>query len=193
MQQYYELTALLEKWTYLGRKELTNGVILIGHVPHIAPEAWLHTIYPGLNKNQIETLEQNLLIKFTTDFRSFLSYNNGINIFADSLSIFGLRTSYERQGDKSRQPYDIISLNKERPKGCSKYFLHIGSYSWDGSKVYIDCEDEQNQKVYRCERRGLTILQEWADICSWLVGETTRLQLLFDDRGKKENPKMPTV
>ncbi len=32
----------------------STGAILIGKAPHIAPEAWLNTLYPPLSKNDVQ-------------------------------------------------------------------------------------------------------------------------------------------
>ncbi len=40
------------------------GAILIGKASHIAPEAWLNTLYPPLSKNDVQALGKNWAWKF---------------------------------------------------------------------------------------------------------------------------------
>ena len=153
---------VLKKWEIKGNKIIANGTELLCPVPHIAPQAWFHVIYAGLSKEQIAQFEEKFPIPFPLKYKEFLLESNGINIFSDSLSIWGLRKTFERTGEGALQPYDLLSLNEERPKGCPNTWLFFGSYSWDGTRVMFDLAEGNDQnKVYRCARRSTQILQEW--------------------------------
>jgi hypothetical protein len=175
-------------------KELTNGTKLVCHVPHIAPQAWLHYIYKGLSIEQIEEFEKKFPVAFPSEYKEFLKESNGINVFSDSLSIWGLRNSYERTGDGAIQPYDILALNNERPKGCPNTWLFFGSYSWDGTRLLFDLANgDGSNKVYRCARRSTQILQEWPSFWVWFDSEVERIGKLFDSNGIKYDKKISTA
>jgi len=184
----------LRKWSHNGVKEISNGATLICHVPHIAPQAWLHTIYAGLTDKNMDVLQENIRGILPKDYVDLLKCTNGINIFSDSLSIWGMRTSNARRGEDAIQPYDLVSLNEEKIGRIPDKWLAFGSYSWDGSTMIYDFS-KSNCKVFRCECDSVKILQEWSDLWTWLDSEIERLSLLFDENGieyDEDTPTMPT-
>jgi len=188
------LLDFLRKWESKGKRELLNGTKLICPVPHIAPQAWLHQIYAQLSELQIIELEKELPISLPKDFKDFLSHANGINIFSDSLSIWGLRNSYVRTGDEAIQPYSLSDLNAERPRGCPDSWLFFGSYSWDGSRVMFDLKEGigSNNKVYLCLRNSTIIIKEWSSLWDWVIAEVERLGRMYDENGVVIDDNMPT-
>jgi hypothetical protein len=48
----------LFKFENLGIEKSENGTILIGRAPHVAKQAWLHSIHPVLSEQDIVTLER---------------------------------------------------------------------------------------------------------------------------------------
>lgn len=182
----------LRKWDHKGLKKVSNGATLIGHVPHVAPQAWLHINYAGLTDESIDVLQDSLGKKLPKDYADFLKHTNGINIFSDSISIWGMRTSNTRRGDEAIQPYDLVSLNDEKNGEISDDWLVFGSYSWDGSTMLYDLS-KNNSKVYRCECNSKKILQEWSDLLTWLGAEIERLSQLFDKNGVEYDEDIPTI
>jgi hypothetical protein len=181
---------ILERYKSLGYRELGNGTKLIGHVPHVAPEAWHHRIFPPLNENSIREIEKIIHMALPDSYVEFLKSTNGINMFSDSLSFSGLRLSYVRVGDESIQPYHIKTFNLyERPEDSENSFVFVGHYFDDGSLLYIDKSDGA---VYRCTRESSKPLNRWDDFWGMLLSETIRLSKLFDRQGKKIDPDKPT-
>lgn len=186
--KFENIISTLNKYEGAGKRKLENGTMTICHVPHRAPEAWLHEIYTGLSEEQVNELENDMPIPLPNDYRAFLKIYNGINIFSDSLSVFGVRDS-----DSSIQPYDIIDENMEAPEGAPESWLFFGGYSWDGTMVMFDLsEGTENNKVYLCARESANILYEWNDFWSWLSEETDRLSKMFDLNGVKLDKDAPT-
>lgn len=191
---FQDIIKSLRTWETGGNKVLENGTELICQTPHIAPQAWLHILYPSLKVEQIKEYEMRFPNQFPSEYSGFLEMTNGINIFSDSLSIWGLRNNYERIGDRAIQPYDILALNTERPKGCPSSWLFFGSYSWDGTRMMFDLgESFEINRVYRCARRSTQILQEWPNFWNWLTSEVERIGKLFDPNGVKYDKKAPTA
>ena len=192
MDKFDEFISILRQWETGGKRILKNGAEQICHVPHVAPAAWLHLIYAGLSNKQIKLMEKDLNQKLPKDVNSFLIKANGINIFSDSLSIFGYRSSFSRIGDEAIQPYDLSSENQDMRSYKPASWLGIGGYSWDGSTVFYDLSASQTE-VFRCERYSTIKVNRWESIIDWLMSETKRLSGLFDSTGKKIDKSIPTT
>src|SRR5258706_14700655 len=82
-----------------GRRTLPNGTELIGRVPHVAPQAWFHTIYGPLSEEGIAEIERILEKPLPTILKRFFTLANGLNVYSDELAIYGLRSDYSRTGD----------------------------------------------------------------------------------------------
>lgn len=180
--KYRSLDLLLD-YQYLGKEELPNGTLLIGKAPHIAPMAWLHSIYAPLKLTEIEQLEEDCKHTISDDYKDFLLTTNGLAVFNTTFSLYGKRDNYIRNVENAWQPFDIVTPNTfERPKNAKHNFIIIGSYSYDGSKLYID---NVSGKVYLCDRYDATPLYEWSNFETMLASEIARLCTLFDEEGKK--------
>lgn len=181
-----EISAILLRWKAIGYRETSYGAKLIGHVPSVAPQAYLHTVYAPLDQGQIDDMERRLQASFSSDFRDFLSFSNGLNCFSDALSIWGLRKDYVRQGDAVWQPYDLIDMNHpgERPRNRGKSIVLIGGYNSDGSKLYFD-DSNKSGLVYRCSRDSITPLNAWPNFWTMLDQEVMRLSFLYSGIGIK--------
>lgn len=186
------LEELLYKFKELGVHQVSNGAILIGRAPHIAPEAWLNKIYPKLNGVDLDELEVCLKTEIPQPYRKFLSeISNGLNILVAEFSLDGLRRNYDRSVDGSRQPFSLEIPNiHERPRNAKKNHFFIGGYSWDGSKLYID---KETNKVHYCDRWDVTSLYEWDSFEEMLLSEVERIYALYDSNGVKINEDMWTT
>lgn len=182
----------LKKWSICGEKTLQNNTLLICPTPHVAPQAWFHRIYKGISDEGTQEIEQKLNKTLPSDLTLFLKFFNGLNIFSDSLSVWGLRKSYSRSGEASFQPYDLIELNKEQEGQIPDSWILFGSYSWDGSFMIYDLSKNSNT-VFRCDNDLNTIIQEWPNISTWINEEIERLSLLFDEKGIEYNEDTPTT
>lgn len=184
------LLVLFEAKT-LGVRELKTGTMLIGHVPHVAPEAWLHQIHPPLADAELHFLESHLKKTFPAIFRQFLKRANGLNVFSSSLSIDGFRKDFSREDDAAWQPFNIITPNTvEKPPDAKDTYLFIGGYGEDGSLLYICLDD---QRVFRCSRDSSKPLNQWKDFGEMLTKEVKRIRPFFDSLGRKINSGQPIV
>lgn len=108
---YFRIISILSKWTNQGNKIISNGTKLICNVPKEALNTWLQRIYGKFEGYLLDDIKCKLNINLPNDFVEFLSNCNGINIFSDSLSVWGTKASYVRTGDGAIQPYDFVDLN----------------------------------------------------------------------------------
>jgi len=191
MIDYIKIINPLRQFDYLGESKLDNGTILIGKAPHIAPMAWLHSIHHPLTDVQIGELEEKIKIAIPSEYKDFLKTTNGLKVFNTTFCLDGLRNNYRRTVSDVWQPFDIIIPNTlERPKNAEKNLFFIGSYDWDGSRLYMTPADN---KVHFCDRDDATSLYEWDNFPNMLESEIQRLIRLFDKQGKQINEDESTL
>ena len=182
MNYFEEIKKELLKFKDLGLETSENRTLLIGRAPHIAELAWLNEIYPVLNLEDIVQFEEEFKIKIPDVYKFFLlNYSNGLNVFVSTLSLFGIRKKLGRSIEDSRQPFDLKTSNVyERPNNSQESFFFIGSYNWDGSRLYIDTS---TNKVHYCDRYSAISLVEWDSFEIMLRFEIRRIIKLFDNDG----------
>jgi hypothetical protein len=188
-----QLIGGLEKqYSGLGVRELENGARLIGHVPHVAPEAYLHSVFPGLDPQGIKRLESDIEHKLPGSLKTFYAQHNGLDLFAGSLSIFGLRDPFmEGEAGEVGQPFSMATPNvDERPADADDNIVFLGFYDWDGSLLYAT---PTSPKIFRCSRESAEPLNTWPNLEAALTAEIKRLGELFDKDGAKRDEDAPTA
>lgn len=165
----------------LGVHVTSMGARLVGHVPHVAPEAYLHIVFPPLSEADMTALEGELRRPLPVAYRTLLGVTNGLTLFSGSLSIYGRRTSYVRTGDEARQPFSVVTPNAyERPSNLPADAIIVGGYYEDGSRVYVSASGE----TVRCDRDDATPLNRWPDLLTMVTEEAQRLMSYFDESGR---------
>lgn len=191
MDYFDRILETIATYEMIGVRVLQDGAKLTGHVPHVAPLAWFHQVFPPLTLGEIQRIEANIEIAIPDVFSAFLQKANGLYIFSGDLYIRGLRRNYSRSIEAVWQPFSILTPNvDERPRNAKKTHLFIGGYEPDGSQLYIDVSD---QSVYRCTQRSVKPLYKWPSFEVMLESEVQRLTTLFDHQGRLLNPKLPTT
>lgn len=181
----------LSRWRQLGEIMLADGTRLIGRVPHVAPEAWLHQLFGPLAPEKVHDLQESLHFRFPKELADFYTLCNGLNMFSCTLCIYGRRTSYARRGEAIWQPFDIVAANTiERPRDSSDTMIFVGSYNWDGSLVYIDCA---TGRAARCARDAVCPLSQWPSFEKMLTTEVVRIARLFDEHGRQKDDEAATT
>lgn len=188
---YRRIVERLERWSCLGAQNIPNGARLIGHIPHVAPLAYLHQIYPGLTEPQVNELAGTVGRPIPDHHRAFLRLGNGMSLFMQ-VSFYGLRFTYSRDPDASRLPFHMKTSNTwERPKGAPDAAVFVGGYSYDGSELYVLPGDP---RVYHCPRRAAKpVLNTWPSLEAMLNAEIDRFETLLDRDGKLIDPGQPTM
>jgi hypothetical protein len=185
------ITEVVSQAESFGMRILPNGVRLIGHIPHVAPEAYFHVIYPPLSDKDIEDIEEAIGRSLPSALKLFYNNTNGIKLFAYSLSIDGLRKSFDRIGDDAWQPYSIITPNTiERPHDVDHDLVFFGGYRWDGSML---CMSPHSSVVYRLSRETAIPLNVWSCFDEMIINEVNRLSNIYDSKGYKLDCNMPTT
>jgi hypothetical protein len=187
---FEEILKVVRQAEHLGSRKLTTGVELIGHVPCMAPQAYLHVLFPPLNDEKIEEIETNIGHILPSDLKDFYGYSNGIMLFASGLYVDGLRRNFARRGDESRQPFSIITPNThERPVDSPDSLVFFGGHECDGSLLGMFPDSPE---VFRFAPCSVKVLNEWPSFDAMLLSEIRRLSLLFDAQGRKINEHAPT-
>ncbi|MES2108972.1 MAG: SMI1/KNR4 family protein [Bacteroidota bacterium] len=178
----YGVLGKLNRYKTLGEQRLEDGTLLIGRAPHIAPQAWLHSIYPPLTIDDLAGLATAINAEIPEAYRTFLQHYNGLKIFNTTFCLYGLRRNSGRSVNSVWQPFNIIITNTlERPKGATMNMFFIGGYDWDGSLIYID---NNTGEVHLCDGETVASTFKWPGFEEMLDAEISRLITLFDDGGK---------
>jgi hypothetical protein len=189
MNEYDKVFEFLEKYKSKNSKVLKDGTQLIFHAPHIAPEAYLHIIFPPLNTHDLVKIENLTKRKVPIDYKNFLLISNGLSIFSGSLTLDGLRKNYNRTNE-TRQPFSLEIPNVlERLADSEESYFYIGGYKWDGSLLYID---STNNKVFRCLENSSKPINQWFNFKEFIISEFNRLSTLFDENGIRKKSGSPT-
>ena len=190
MEYVRYIQALIEEQKALGAVE-GEVVSKYGHIPQIAPEAYNIYTFAPLTDEQLALLERVLNREVPKQYRTFLTHvSNGMHIFSRCLNLYGLQGVLDRRGD-FQGPFDLSIPNVyERPSNADGNCFFLGSYSYDGSLLYIK---DDVSTVYYCARRDATPLKEWNSFSEMLIEEIQRLKSLHDADGMLQVPSEETL
>lgn len=176
--QYIQL--LIEEHSSYG-KVCERKVSKYGHIPEVAPEAYNIYMFSPLTQEQLEQLERIIGREVPEQYKLFLtSVSNGMHIFHRCLTLFGLQENLNRQ-HSSQGPFDIaIPNNHERPFNADSRHFFFGSYSYDGSLLYMT---DDADTIYYCARRDASPLKEWSSFSDMLIEEIHRLNSIHNTQG----------
>lgn len=178
---YKEL--LLERvmpYKSLGYKILNDGTELFGNDKQIAPQAWLHQIFPPLKNNEISIIEDQLEQTLPNSLLDFYQQMNGFRVFVIQFSVSGLRKNFSSSIESTWQPTSIEIKNLyERPSKAKEEYIFIGFYSKNGNLVYINTK---NENVSICTVNNADPIKTWKNLSEFFVEE---LESIFSIHGAK--------
>ena len=179
-----DLFKTFDRWEALGSVNMPDGARLIGHVPHIAPLAYLHRIPAPLSDAGFASLSETVGIILPIEIREFYACANGLSAFSSQIEIYGVRQNYGRADllAASAQPFSVETPNRfERPSGMMRSQAVVASYR-DGSRIIVD----EGNVLTRCARENAQkVFEVWPGFRAWLTSEIARLDAFFDDGGKQ--------
>ena len=190
MEYVRYIQALIEEQKALGAVEEERGS-RYGHIPQIAPEAYNIYTFAPLTDEQLALLERVLNREVPKQYRTFLTHvSNGMHIFSRCLNLYGLQGVLDRRGD-FQGPFDLSIPNVyERPSNADGNCFFFGSYSYDGSLLYIK---DDVSTVYYCARRDATPIKEWPSFSDMLIEEIQRLKSLHNADGILKSTRRSTL
>ncbi|WP_157273828.1 SMI1/KNR4 family protein [Thiobacillus denitrificans] len=186
-----------------GSRTLPNGTRLICRRKP-GDLQYLHCIHGSLDASDIAILEQQIGRQLPPALRDFYLQANGLYLFADSLSIGGLRTDYSRKADDSAwQPVSLEYGNTlDRAPEIPSSWIAFGFYPADpGADVSYD---EAGGRILATPRyKAAPILYQWTSLAEMLLSEVERLSALYRMKGGEltrfnpfkppwEEPESPT-
>lgn len=187
-ETYKQVLDILYQAKKLGWKRLPSGTERIGKTSYFGPLAYLHTTFAPLQDWELQQLEYNLGKELPGEYKEFLKLTNGICLFADGLSLKGVRRVYRSVADEESmtQPSDIIGSNTySKPFFAKDSYVFIGWYSYgNGFYLYID---KDTDKVHLCSRRTAFSLYEWPSFWDMLLSETKRLSKFYGEDGRMKD------
>lgn len=166
-----KILRVLLHWSNSGDMINQMGTRLIGHVPQIAPKAYMHVVYAPLSDVQLQELTGRLKTSLPSQFTELLSCANGSSLFLGKLRVLGY-VPQKRSADTSvyNYPSSILIPNvSARLQGLSERAVVVGWYKADGSHVSI----ESDGTAVRFGPSGP--IQTWPDFDSWLLSEVLSL------------------
>ena len=190
MEYVRYIQALIKEQKALGAVE-GEVVSKYGHIPQIAPEAYNIYTFAPLTDEQLALLERVLNREVPKQYRTFLTHvSNGMHIFSRCLNLYGLQGVLDRRGD-FQGPFDLSIPNVyERPSNADASCFFLGSYSYDGSLLYIK---DDVSTVYYCARRDATPIKEWPSFSDMLIEEIQRLKSLHNADGILKSTRRSTL
>lgn len=169
-----------------GESKEDRGALEIGSVPDRGPAAALHILYPAADDDLIEDGEGQLGRAIPKEYAAFLKKANGLDAFAESFQLFGIRP----RTDKIAHPSDLVLPNvKERPDGATDDMFFFAFYDWDGSLLYVD--ESRGGRVFRTERESVEPIGEWDSVARAIHDEFFRLAKLFEDGFDEDEKTVP--
>jgi hypothetical protein len=153
------------------------------HVPWVGSAAYLHVVYKPAPKDLVLAVAEKLRMPET--FVQFLYLQNGADLFAGALSIFGAVPAGQllnRTDPFSLPPFSIENENSGRVSFDRDRFLAVGGYGFDASTV---CIDRENGLISLFPPDLGTPSFSWPNFEDWISSEIARLFVLFDRSGKR--------
>lgn len=173
---YNEISSILDSGSGAGNKVSDSGAVFLGHMPEIAPKAYIHVIYPPIDEESILALSEILKpVSLPTSLVDFFRYANGMNVFfKKGFRVFGYVPAENRVSEGFFDyPDDILHANGDiRIKGSKSTDITIGWYLADSS--YVNLEESGNVVRFK-PANPKQVIQCWPDIKSWLSSEIERL------------------
>lgn len=164
----------------LGYRLLEDGTELFGNDKSIAPQAWLHQIYPALDDTDISKIEFAIQSKLPTSLKDFYQEMNGFSLFVIKMSISGLRNDNLQGIESVWQPNSINTPNNdERPYNALYEDIFFAFFAESGNKAYINLKSE---KVSICNRNDATALTTYRNLYKFFEKEVTNLFALFNKK-----------
>jgi hypothetical protein len=165
----------------LGYEMRPDGAQVFGRVPHVAPLAWLHRVYPPLQEHDIALLEGQLNRPIPSEYRSWLQLGNGFDAFSGAFVLYGRRSDYSRRPTVV-QPFDLDLPNVlERLPDANKDAFFIGSVLNAEYLLYVA---PATGEVYACGRRSAVSMASWESVHMLVISVMGTLRTAFDGEGR---------
>lgn len=188
--EWEELAVIFDEASKFGKAELKDGALVLGwDSPPKGKSvldvnyrvAWLrHILFPPLRPGDIKHLEKDLGRPLPPQLVMFYACSNGVNLFADNLSIFGLQR-HLRRDPKFAQPYSLVTQTIDSLPLEGHHFV-FGSRADHTQRLYLD---ETSGHVLAVDQSDRRVDAVWPSFWEMLLAEASRLRSCFDDNGRR--------
>lgn len=175
---------LRQRYDPLGSVEGENGSYRTGHVPHVAPYAYLCTRYAGLDDDGVRDAENDAERYIPEPYKELLRHMNGARLLGVSLH-GGIGGSVDRSGVGIGQPISIWYQNAvERPDYIPDGHLGIGAINGEwSSQGHLYLASTGEVELYNCQFD--MIGARWSSLADFFGDEIPRRFSLYDDEGRE--------
>jgi hypothetical protein len=183
-KEFYQEKILkpLEVWKVRGDDLHAKGARLIGHVPEIAPKAYVHIIFPPLKEECISEFRERLSERVLPDsFLNLLRMANGLYLFPEGITIYGyIPLKKVKSTSFLDSPSNIMIDNGQlMVKGSNASDITIGWYQSDASYINI----KPDGSIVRFKPAvPIQIIQIWPDLEVWISSEIERLNMELQEK-----------
>lgn len=168
-------------WAHLGVVEGDNSSKAIGHVPHVAPMAYLAQIYEPLREDQIPEIFEQLGVSPPQEYLEFLMIHNGMRF--GHLSLNGHVVLIDRTISEIGQPVSLLYGNlygKRDYLPKSHFGIGVMNGNWySQGELYLT--SDRTVEMYLKEENILGYV--WESFTDFLMSETQRQIALHDENG----------
>ncbi|WP_417268208.1 SMI1/KNR4 family protein [Celeribacter baekdonensis] len=175
---------LRRRYNLLGFVNGKNCAYQTGHVPHVAPFAYLCTRYAKLDDDGVRDAENEAERYIPEPYKEFLRHMNGARILGVSLH-GGIGGSVDRSGVGIGQPISIRYQNAvERPHYIPNGHLGIGAINgewFSQGHLYLASTGEVELYNAKFDMVGA----RWSSLSDFLENEIPRRFAIYDDEGRE--------
>ena len=179
---------------------LGKGTLFVKHLTRYGDLFWLHILFYPLPVDRIERFKRDVLArtginesKPLTNLIMFYKKQNGVNLFSNSLVIFGYTDLMDYRNNS--EPNPIISNNNALK--LDKGILAIGYYSIDSTNIAIICLNLTNGECFSFRKNDIKMkpIKKWESFESMLKSSIEILSYHYDKEGYKigADPKKPLL
>lgn len=162
-----------------------SGGVRIGHTPHVARLAYLHTIYAPASEVDLQAAAQALGRRMPEDYQRFLVMANGVRLFGGALDLGGVVGQVDRRPESIGQAISLRYGNVvERPEGLSADDFAIGGIVGQSTAGVLIMDAAGRVRLVH-GRDGSDVAADWLSLDAMLESEIERLSQLFDSEGRR--------
>lgn len=178
------VTTIRDRWDRLGFFEGSNGAFATGHMPAIAPRAYLCRFYAGLSEPALSEAENESERHLPEPYREFLKSYNGAEIMG--VALFG-STGGQNHRDISDVIGQPISIRYQNVYYTRRPYIPQGHFGIGGmngkaysqGQLYLTSTGE----VELINRDHNLVAARWPSFVEFLKQETQRQMSRYDESG----------
>lgn len=156
------------------------GGRLVRPLPWVGTHAYLHRLYSPCTEDEVAALATLVGRQPPQQYRRFLMLSNGLSLFHESLSVYGIRESFDRTPSVAQwQPYSVAVENLDR-MGLRPDDFCVGSVGPECDKIVWR---EASDDIARLSREDGVFHESWPSFADFLKSESKRFSQYHESTG----------